>query len=402
MEGRTCSLLASTFILCFLVTCSSKNLNITTDQTSLLALKSCIINLEPSHILTQNWSTPSNVCTWIGVSCSRRHHRITALNISNMGLKGTIPPHLGNLSFLVSIDMKGNSFQGNLPVELAQLRRLRFLDLSSNTFTGQIPASLGFLSEIQGLSLKNNNFSGIIPATIFNLSKLEMLDLSFNSLRGKLPEEIGKLQNLKDLSIQDNQLTGSIPFELYNVSGLERLVLTRNSLSGELPDDICGRLPGLEGIYLSWNAISGRIPVSFPECRRLTLLSLSNNAFVGPIPRQIGNVTMLDTLYLGANNLTVAAKANCRQPLGRKELRRPRRPDLGNALSFLGDRGRQDRGESPSPKLGDGDSPIILGNRSPRSPHPLSCSGRRRHRLKVGQRWSPPLLKQRLAVAAFS
>lgn len=40
------------------------------------------------------------VCSWIGVTCGSRHQRVIALTIPEMGLKGTIPPEIGNLSFL--------------------------------------------------------------------------------------------------------------------------------------------------------------------------------------------------------------------------------------------------------------------------------------------------------------
>ncbi|KAL7102809.1 hypothetical protein ACP275_08G140800 [Erythranthe tilingii] len=71
-----------------------------TDKSALLALKSHI-TLEPDNILAKNWTNTSSVCSWIGVTCGLRHNRVIALDISNMGLSGTIPPQLGNLSFLV-------------------------------------------------------------------------------------------------------------------------------------------------------------------------------------------------------------------------------------------------------------------------------------------------------------
>ncbi|KAK6797344.1 hypothetical protein RDI58_005046 [Solanum bulbocastanum] len=54
-----------------------------------------------------------------------------------MEITGTIPPQLGNLSFLVSLDLRYNYFHGELPHELLHLRELREIDLSYNNFTGE-------------------------------------------------------------------------------------------------------------------------------------------------------------------------------------------------------------------------------------------------------------------------
>lgn len=93
--------------------------NLSTDQSALLALKSHI-NVDPHNIIA-NWSSDNYVCDYIGVTCGSRHLRVIGINISNMDLAGTIPPRLGNLSFL-ALDMSRNNFHGNLPGELTYLR----------------------------------------------------------------------------------------------------------------------------------------------------------------------------------------------------------------------------------------------------------------------------------------
>ncbi|KAH9722887.1 hypothetical protein KPL70_006883 [Citrus sinensis] len=100
--------------LASLATISGKN--ITTDQSALLMFKAHVIDFQ--NVLTNNWSISYPVCSWVGISCGSRHHRVSALNLSYMGLQGTIPPHLGNLSFLVYLDMGNNSFHDHLPNEL--------------------------------------------------------------------------------------------------------------------------------------------------------------------------------------------------------------------------------------------------------------------------------------------
>ncbi|KAL6288451.1 hypothetical protein ACE6H2_005961 [Prunus campanulata] len=156
--------------------------NITTDQAALLALRSHITG-DPLNILV-NWSTTTSVCNWVGVTCGAHHLRVASLNLSHRGFIGTIPPHLGNLSFLVALSFNNNSFHSTLPHELSYLRRLRFISFGYNNFMGSIPSWFGSFPKLQIFYLYGNNFSGSIPATIFNLSTLQVIDLSINQLSG--------------------------------------------------------------------------------------------------------------------------------------------------------------------------------------------------------------------------
>ncbi|KAB2627434.1 receptor-like protein kinase 2 [Pyrus ussuriensis x Pyrus communis] len=235
--------------------------NISTDQSALLAFKSHIIS-DPQNNLTANWSTSNyDICNWVGVSCNVRHHRVTALNLSYMGLTGTIPPHLGNLSFLVELEVRNNSLGGTLPPELSHLRTLKLISLRFNDFNGTIPSRFGSLSKLQTFDLYGNQISVSIPNDIFNLSALQVLNLRDNELSGSIAREIGNLTMLKrvfldfnmfeeipnligskdeveTLFLQVNALKGPIPVAVFNMSFLTVLALTQNNLSGSLPDNI--------------------------------------------------------------------------------------------------------------------------------------------------------------------
>ncbi|PRQ29183.1 putative non-specific serine/threonine protein kinase [Rosa chinensis] len=173
------------YACCMAASCltTAAQTNISTDQSALLALKAHITS-DPHNLIFTNWSTNTPVCNWVGVTCGARHLRATALNLSYFGLQGSIPPQLGNLSFLVDIDLRNNSFQGPLPPELARLRRLKFISFGFNKFMGIIPTWFGSLSKLQTLSLYGNKFSGSLPKAIFNLSALEVISLSYNQLSG--------------------------------------------------------------------------------------------------------------------------------------------------------------------------------------------------------------------------
>lgn len=193
---------------CFMVSLTMATVkNLTTDQSVLLEFKDNVA--DPRSVLTNNWSILYPVCSWIGISCVTCHQRITALNISYMGLQGTIPPHLGNLSFLVYLDASYNSFHGHLPNELTRLHRLRYINFNYNELSGSFPPWIGVLSKLQTLGLRDNSFRGLIPNSLFNLSKLEKLDLGLNTVDGSIPSKIGNLSKLTLLNLVGNNLQGT-------------------------------------------------------------------------------------------------------------------------------------------------------------------------------------------------
>ncbi|KAJ7947331.1 putative Receptor-kinase [Quillaja saponaria] len=294
-------------VLVFLVHCFVAKLaiaavsgNIETDQSALLALKNHIIH-DPSNILATNWSMRAPVCDWFGITCGSRPHRVTVLELPYMDLVGTIPPELGNLSFLSGLYLQNNSFQGSMPNELAQLGLLETMQLQFNNMEGDIPRWIGFLPRLENLILGFNSFTGTIPASIQNASFLQALDLSDNRLSGGLPPGILNIASLQEIYVSDNQLSGSIP-SISNISALIMIEFTNNNLSGGLPEDMFDYLPELEFLHLSVNQISGDIPTSLFNCKQLQSLSLSFNNFTGSIPAELGNFTMLINLVLGANN----------------------------------------------------------------------------------------------------
>ncbi|XP_049367939.1 LRR receptor-like serine/threonine-protein kinase FLS2 [Solanum verrucosum] len=176
---RTC--LHSSFALAILIlllhhhTSLATIINIYTDKASLPALKSRIYS-DRNNILARNWSSSIPVCNWIGFTRGSRHHRVTALDIFGMQLYGTIPPHIGNLSFLVSLDISDNTFHGRLPEEFAHLRRnLRVLWIGDNLLDGVLPPSIGNLSKhLDSFDGSGCKLKDVIPQEIegFNESNL--------------------------------------------------------------------------------------------------------------------------------------------------------------------------------------------------------------------------------------
>ncbi|XP_022735494.1 probable LRR receptor-like serine/threonine-protein kinase At3g47570 [Durio zibethinus] len=278
--------------------------NINTDQLALLALKSHVIS-DPQNLLATNWSTVTHVCNWIGVTCGSRYKRVTALNLFGMNLSGTIPPHLGNLSFLstLRLSLSGNNFMGVIPSSLCSLSKLELLGLSRNNLQGQIPVAIGNLSSLRWLYLSKNQFSGFIPSSVFNISSLVEIVLGYNQLIGQIPLQFGNLLKLEVLHLGVNSIYGTIPPFVFNSSALNAIALTANRLSGYLPSTIGFWLPRLEILELGDNELSGSIPASISNASRLSFLSFGSNSFSGYIPIDLGNLRELQFLGLGQNNL---------------------------------------------------------------------------------------------------
>ncbi|GJY61443.1 kinase-like domain-containing protein [Tanacetum coccineum] len=286
-----------------------------------------------------------------GISCGKRHKRVTALQLDSQGLEGSLSPHVGNLSFLRVLSLPNNSFQGTIPHELGRLSRLRHLYLHENKFSGVIPTNLSGCSNLEDLwliqnklaedtpreavdptflgNLINRSFSvaeihsvgtlpvdllgslkslttfdgGPIPDAIGNLSLLSKVYLYSNELEGHIPSSLENCKQLNELDLADNRLSGNIPSQLLQLPSLTILLdLSRNSLYGSIQSEIKD-LKSLSYLDLSYNNLSGNIS-SLGECIGLRMLNLRRNQFQGIIPSSLSSLRGLEVLDISQNNLS--------------------------------------------------------------------------------------------------
>ena len=134
----------------------------------------------PLH--TDGFAMPGTENTWHGINCDGGNTYVRNIRLYINQLTGSIPPELGNLSNLNSLELSGNQLTGNIPPELGDLANLTELWLSSNQLTGSIPPELGNMVNLRTLSLGWNQLTGRIPTELMNLSSLSYLDICENHL----------------------------------------------------------------------------------------------------------------------------------------------------------------------------------------------------------------------------
>ncbi|WP_419949772.1 Ig-like domain-containing protein [Candidatus Palauibacter sp.] len=281
----------------------------------------------PNWTQNENWLSDAPLADWHGVATDAEG-RVTRLALVANGLRGTIPPQIGNLRALERLWLYSNELNGAIPAELGNLSRLEYLGLSSNDLSGSIPPELGRLTALNTLWLNYNDLSGPIPSELGDLARLEAAWLYNNRLSGPIPPEIGRLPNLTDLQFHANDLSGPIPGELGDLTTLTKLYLYQNRLGGPIPAEL-GKLANLTELQLHENLLRGPVPAELGRLTRLTKLYLNDNAGLsGLLPLELAELGSLSDLLLEAtglcapndagfrdwlSGLTVAEVALCRQ-----------------------------------------------------------------------------------------
>ena len=334
----------------------------------------------PNWVNSTNWLTDAPLGEWYGVTTDELG-RVVRIDLSDdwnpyidggNGLSGRIPPELGDLVNIHTLDLNGNvDLTGPIPPELGNLANLQYLRIDggpyqhqSTLLEGPIPPELGNLANLRELSLLyNRRLTGSIPPELGNLANLQKLKLGWTDLSGPIPPELGNLTNLQTLYLSSPELsgsippelgnlaslqylrlggpvTGSIPPELGNLASLRGLSLWSHEMTGPIPPEL-GNLANLQSLYLSILELSGSIPPELGNLASLQYLDLVGSELTGSIPPELGNLANLRRLYLGENELTgsippeLANLANLRRlDLGENELTGSIPPELSNLTSL--------------------------------------------------------------------
>mmetsp|Transcript_40623 Transcript_40623/g.85018 ORF Transcript_40623/g.85018 Transcript_40623/m.85018 type:complete len:743 (-) Transcript_40623:680-2908(-) len=284
----------------------------------------------------RGWSAHSTIplCEWSGITCrginvnGDGHDNVaddnnnngavvvvvTGVNLTQMGLSGTIPTELGLLTDLEELTLGNNMLQGSIPHEVANLKQLRMLDLTKCFLTGTLPrrfespyltrllladnaisgrffrseeddddddddeneSTVGnntFLHSLKEIRMENNLLTGTLhgPSISKSMPHIEILSLSDNDLSGLIPGELGSLSDLRYLYLDSNHFVGPLPGQLAQAAGsrassssssssiLLELWVQDNALSGTVPASYA-RLDNLRDFFIDGNKLTGALP----------------------------------------------------------------------------------------------------------------------------------------------
>ncbi|XVE63012.1 hypothetical protein DITRI_Ditri06bG0165600 [Diplodiscus trichospermus] len=254
-------------------------------------------------------------------NCWKNLESLEVLNLGNNNLSRIIPRSMGSMRNIVLLNLRNNGLFGEVPSALQYLTNVIILDLSQNQLTGSIPTWIGDkLSNLLVLNLHSNNFQGQIPYQWCALNSLQVLDLGYNNISGVIPKCFSILSSMAIKNKTSNFVAmrspgGSLYFlsallatkgrddEFSTTLGLVTSIdLSANCLTSEIPKEL-GNLTGLQSLNLSGNLLTGKIPESIGNMKFLESLDLSMNQLHGKIPSSFSDLNFLNHLNLSYNNL---------------------------------------------------------------------------------------------------
>ncbi|KAG4399412.1 hypothetical protein GLYMA_08G225900v4 [Glycine max] len=251
------------------------NLNLARLWIALLAVSTTVVHCKTAsqdvsalNVMYTSLNSPSKLSgwkssggdpcgdSWEGIKCSGSS--VTEINLSDLGLSGSMGYQLSSLKSVTDFDLSNNNFKGDIPYQLPP--NARYIDLSKNDFTGSIPYSFSEMDDLNYLNLAHNQLKNQLGDMFGKLSKLKQLDVSFNSLSGDLPQSLKSLKSLEKLHLQNNQFTGSV--NVLASLPLEDLNVENNKFTGWVPEEL-KEINNLQTGGNSWS--SGPAPPPPPD-----------------------------------------------------------------------------------------------------------------------------------------
>lgn len=270
-----------------------------TDKQVLLGLKSFLE--DQNHVdrgkYTKWIPESSSHCNWPGISCNNIS-RVTGVDLSSINISGDIYGNFSALTALTSLDLSGNSLNGPVPADLGLCKNLKFLNMSHNIIAGEL--NFTGLDSIEVLDLSENRIEGNIQSVLPRIcNRLVVANISSNNLTGEIGNSLDGCLNLQHVDFSYNYLTGNIEFEFQR---LKMFHASRNNLSGVIQPWVFSEDCRLEGLDLSENKFVGQLPKEISHCKNLVVLNLWGDGFTGKIPWEIGSLVNLQALIMGRNS----------------------------------------------------------------------------------------------------
>ncbi|KAJ4912869.1 Protein STRUBBELIG-RECEPTOR FAMILY 8 [Raphanus sativus] len=205
-----------------------------TDPSDVHALQVLYTSLNSPSQLT-NWNNGGgDPCgeSWKGITCEGS--AVFSIDISDLGVSGTLGYLLSDLMSLRKLDVSGNSIHDTLPYQLPP--NLTSLNLARNNLSGNLPYSISAMASLSYMNVSGNSLSMSIGDIFAGQKSLSTLDLSHNNFSGDLPSSLSTLSQLSLLYVQNNQLTGTI--DVLSGLPLTTLNVANNHFNGSIPKEL--------------------------------------------------------------------------------------------------------------------------------------------------------------------
>ena len=132
------------------------------------------------------------------------------LHLPNNCLYGTIPPEIGKLRHLLSLELHGNGLSGEMPDEIYNLEKLQLLNLADQwggerncMMTNGTVVDINYrFGGIARPLAENAGLTGTLGSKMGVWRSMKGLYMFKNSFRGNIPDEIGNMRYLRFLRMR--------------------------------------------------------------------------------------------------------------------------------------------------------------------------------------------------------
>ncbi len=203
------------------------------------------------------------------------------------------------------LSLDQNDLTGELPPEIGLLDELTQFYLLRNNLAGPIPQEIGQMKSLVNIRFGDNQLSGVPPwEALVSLPNLSQLQLRANQLTGDIPPVVGQFPSLRFFDMMTVPFTGTIPNEFGDIQTLVKFEVGPSHFSGPMPD--FGEMENLDFFQVRMSPLLD--PGPFPEFLRnlnekIRWISLKGSNRTGPIPAWLNELSQLETLIIGWDEL---------------------------------------------------------------------------------------------------